>query len=299
MKLFGLIEVKSPLFADFLMVIGVMIWGSTFFMIKDHIQYVDPVAMLVYRFLMASSLVLFMGLLQKKAMFKDLPKGLFVGVFLWLIYAPQNIGMEFTSASNSAFITALFVAFVPLFSIFFFRQWPTIPRLFAGVLALIGLWYLTGGFDKLNKGDLITLIAPVSCALYMLLSDLYLKKGMDPLVLSFQSFFAVAVYSLIYVIVLQKPLEVQNTSTWWVMAYFAVFATVFTFVLYNYVQKISTPMKLTIIFALEPLFGSGFAWVFAGERLNSMQIMGGVLIMFALVISEMPKDKWKKILKRV
>ena len=299
MKFLGLFTIKSTLMADFLMVIGVMIWGSTFFMIKGHLNSVDPVTMLVYRFIMAAGLVFLMGAFQKKNMFKDFHKGLFVGVFLWLIYAPQNIGMQHTTASNSAFITALFVAFVPLFSIFFFRQWPTIPRLFAGVLALIGLWYLTGGFDQLNKGDLITLIAPVGCAIYMLLSDYFLKKGMDPLVLSFQSFFAVFLYSLIWVLVQGSSFEVQQTSTWIVMAYFAVFATVFTFVLYNYVQKVSTPMKLTIIFALEPLFGSGFAWVFAGERLTAVQIMGGVLIMMALVISELPKEKWKMILKRV
>lgn len=273
--------------ADLSLILMVVIWGSTFFMIKDHINNVDPVGMLVYRFFIAAAVTFLIVIAQKKNPFKNFHQGLHVGIYLWLMYASQNLGMVETSASNSGFITALFVAFVPVFSITIYKRWPGTMRLFAALLSLVGLWFLTGGFSGLNRGDLITLIAPVAVAIYVLVSDDFLKNGTDPMVLSFQQFFVTGVLSLVYMLVLGKSFEVKTEATWGVILYLSLVATVITFIVYNYVQRISTPMKVTLIFALEPVFAAFFAYVFGGERFSSTQMVGGGLIVLAMILSEL------------
>lgn len=264
----------------------VVIWGSTFIVIKQSLEFVDPVVMLVYRFGLAAAVTLGIVLIQKKNPFVKFKQGMIVGFLLWLIYISQNIGMQYTSASNSGFITALFVAFVPLVQILFFGQRPAAMRLLAALISLVGLWFLTGGFQNLNKGDAITLIGPVAFAFYMIINDRYLKTDADPLVIAFQQFFAVAALSLVFVLVTRRPWAMDLAKAGGAILYLALFGTVLTFTVYNYVQRISTPMKVALILVMEPVFAALFAHYFGGETFFGLQIFGGALIILAMLLSE-------------
>lgn len=275
------------------LILMVVIWGSTFYLVKELLSSVDAVAMLVYRFAAAAAIMAAVLALRGKPLFKGFFKGGLVGVFMWVLYASQNIGMVETTASNSGFITGLFVIFVPVFGLFFFKTTPPLMRVFAALLAVFGLWKLTGSFGNLNRGDVITMLAPVSCALYVLFSDKSLKEGFDPYVLCFQQFFTVAVFSLLWVVIFRLPLAVASMETYLVMLYLAVAATVLTFVVYTLVQKVSTPMKCSLILALEPVAAALFAWKFGGEVFTRGQMLGGAMIVIAMMISEIPVESWR------
>lgn len=273
---------------ELLLVLMVVIWGSTFFLIKEHLDFVDPVGMIFYRFA-AAALLLAIGLkLKKIPLFASFKAGFITGFFLWGTYVPQNIGMLYTTASNSGFITALFVAFVPVILVFVLREPPPLMRVFAAMVSLLGLWFLLGGLHGVNKGDLITMGTPVSVAFYVVSVDHYLKKDVSPAVLCFQQLFTVAFLSLIWMLIFGSPFAVTNPSTWWVIAYFTVFATLATFLVSNTVQKISTPMKVALIYALEPVFAALFAWGSGQESFTVTQMLGGSLIVLATVVSEIP-----------
>lgn len=283
---------KQYILIDLALLVAVIIWGSTFIMIKDELENLGPVSMLVYRFFCAAFLVGIYLKFKKIPLFVNFSKGALVGLCLWLVYVPQNIGMLYTTASNSGFITALFVAFVPLFSIAFFRRWPSAVRIFAALLSLVGLWFLTGGFSKLNRGDLITLISPFACALFVLFTDQALKKnGMSPLVLCFQQFLTAGILSLVWILVSHEPFVIHGIKTWLVIGYLSVFATALTFCVTAFVQKLTSPMKVTLIFALEPVFAAFFACVWGNESFGPMQAIGGVLMVLATIISETPREK--------
>lgn len=279
--------------ADMLLVLMVVIWGSTFFMVKLVITDIDPVGMLFYRFMSAALVLAGILVFKKKSLFDNFVGGAVVGLCLWSIYVPQNIGMQYTTASNSGLITSLYVAFMPLFAKFFKIKISAL-RIFSCLVAMLGLWLLTGGFHLMNRGDVITLVAPVAVAFFVLFTDLYLRKGGHPLVLCFQQFFVTGLLSLVWMLVFGSSFAVQTDQALWVLAYLSVFATVVTFGVYSYVQKISSPIKVALIFALEPVFASLFAYWFGGERLTFLQVIGGVLIVLAVIISEVKFQNGKE-----
>jgi drug/metabolite transporter (DMT)-like permease len=180
---------KESILADAGLLYAAAIWGSTFYIVKDGLQSLTPLSIVAYRFMLAAVLLLAWLLFKKKNPLKNSLRGIILGAILWSLYIPQTVGLQFTSASNSGFITGLFVAFLPPLYWMFFRRIPPIQRQLAVVISLIGLWILTGGLVEINTGDLLTLGGALFYALHILVADRYVKKGTDLLVLSFQQFF--------------------------------------------------------------------------------------------------------------
>ncbi|HEX4048239.1 MAG TPA: DMT family transporter, partial [Elusimicrobiota bacterium] len=142
----------SPSWPELGLVYCAAVWGATFFMVKDALAGVDPVALVAHRFLL-SALLLAPWALTRPTRFKHLKESALLAVLLFLLYVSQTIGLGYTTASNSGFITGLFVICVPLFLLLFFGRPPTAVQWGSSLLALGGLWLLTGGIKSANFGD--------------------------------------------------------------------------------------------------------------------------------------------------
>ena len=75
-----------------------------------------------------------------------------------MAYVCQNVGLQHTTTSNSAFITGLFAVFTPLIAAVLYRRLPNRSVFASVVLAVIGLFLLTGTQPTLGFGDAITLV---------------------------------------------------------------------------------------------------------------------------------------------
>ena len=113
------------------------IWGATFFLVKGALDDIDPVVLVAYRFLLAGFILLVFLKIKGRRPLADIRIGLFLGFILWLLYIPQTIGLGFTTASNSGFITGLFVAFVPIFLKLIFKRSPSKLEVIASIVSLI------------------------------------------------------------------------------------------------------------------------------------------------------------------
>ena len=241
------------------------IWGATFFMVKNALSGVDPVIMVAYRFLLAGLIMVGIVLLTGRPLLKNVGQGAFLAVILWLLYVPQTIGLQYTTASNSGFITGLFVIFVPIFMRTLFRRRPTAMEWVAAAVALGGLWILTGGMQEINPGDMLTLAAAITYAFHVLYADKFLKAGADPLVISCQQFVIVGLLSLFTGLILDLDMGVHTSTAGWTILFLAIFPSLTAFVLQAWAQKITTPVKVSLIFAFEPVFAGMFAWTLGGE----------------------------------
>jgi drug/metabolite transporter (DMT)-like permease len=264
------------------------IWGSTFFVVKDTLSDIDPVALVAYRFLVAGILMLLYLLATGRSVLKDISKGAFLAIVLFFLYIPQTVGLKYTTASNSGFITGLFVAFVPIFLRTIFKRKPTLMEIIASIVSLIGLWVLTGGMRDVNVGDILTLAAAVTYAIHVLYSDKYMKAGLDPFIITCQQFLIIGLLSLVVSLVLDLPLTVASSSAWWVVIFLAVFPTASAFVIQVLAQKIVSPVRVSLVFALEPVFAGIFAWTLGGEPVILHRALGGLLIFLALILSGLP-----------
>lgn len=268
------------------------IWGSTFFLVKSSLAHIDPVVLVGYRFALAALLLAVVCMVMKKPLFRDLRRGLFLGLLLWLLYIPQTIGLGITTASNSGFITGLFVAFVPVFSYLIFRRKPSALGITATAVSLSGLWILTGGLRDINNGDLLTLITAVTYAIHILYVDKYLQDGSDPYVLCFQQFLFTGVASLVAGLVLGLPFGVGTSATLMIVIFLTIFPTFSAFLIQVVAQKHTSPLRVSLIFAFEPVFAAIFAWSLGGEEFIIRRAIGGLLIFSAIVISSLPERKY-------
>jgi drug/metabolite transporter (DMT)-like permease len=261
------------------------IWGSTFFVVKDALSGVDPVVLVAWRFLIAGGLLAAFLVYKKLSLFKNLKQGVVLGLLMFMIYVPQTIGLGITTASNSGFITGMFVLFVPIFMVTIFKKRPSKMELFAVVLALAGLWILTGGLSDINSGDLMTLVTAMFVALHLMYADRFMKSGADVIGICSQQFLVTSLLSFIAAFVFGLPLGIETASAGWSILFLAVFPTLTAFVIQMAAQKISAPMRISMFFALEPIFAAGFAWTLGGEQFRTQSALGGLFIFAALIVS--------------
>jgi len=285
---------RKLVFADLGLFYAAAIWGSTFFIVKTALEGIDPVVMVAYRFLIAGLILLVYLLIKKKNVLANLKPALFLGLMIFVLYITQTIGLKYTTASNSGFITGLFVAFIPLFLKLLFKKNPTILEILASGVSLIGLWILTGGLEDVNIGDIITIGSAVTYALHVLYSDYYIRKNLDPLVLSCQQFLLVGVLALFSALVFGLDVLTFNRYAVYATLFLALFPTLSAFVIQMFAQKIRSPLRVSLIFALEPVFAALFAWTIGGEEVIGYRAVGGFVIFLALVISGLPVRLFKK-----
>ncbi|MDF1544411.1 MAG: DMT family transporter [bacterium] len=282
---------RHLLFADIGLFYAAAVWGSTFIIVKAALEHIDPITMVAYRFLIAGSVLLVFLIVTGRPVFEGWKRAALLAGIIWTLYVPQTIGLKYTTASNSGFITGLFVIFVPIFLRTLFKTKPNRMEVLASVVALIGLWILTGGMTRVNIGDLLSLAAAMSYALHLLYSDKFMKMKIDPYVISCQQFLFVGIYSLITVLLFDLPLSVGNVETFGVVLFLALFPTLSAFLIQMLAQQIVSPLKVSLIFALEPVFAGIFAWTVGGEELLLSGAIGGSLIFAALIISGLPAKK--------
>ena len=177
------------------------------------------------------------------------------------------------------------MAFIPPLSLLIPKEKPRPAQWVAIVVSLIGLWLVTGGISNANLGDLITLSAALTYALHVMLTDRYAQDGKGHLQLVFQQFLVVGVLSLILVFVFDRPMHIANQETAWIVLFLTLFPTLSAYLVQIKAQVIAAPIKVSLIFALEPVFAGIFAWTLGGETFEPLNAFGGLLIFLAVVLS--------------
>jgi len=272
------------------------IWGSTFIVTKGALASVDPVVMVGIRFAVSAALLL-PWVLKRKNKTAHLREGFFLSLFLSTLYLTQTTGLLYTTASNSGFITGLFIIFIPVFMFLFRGEKPTRLQGISAALAIAGMWLLTGGMSGFNLGDALTLVAAAAYAVHLIITDKYVKAEADAVLLVFHQFWMVSAISFAIALARGSSLAVASLSGWGVILFLAVFPTLTAFFIQMLAQRHSEPFKVGIIFTLEPVFAAFFAWTLGGEQFVAIKAAGGLLIVSGMLIGELSKINFKKAIK--
>ena len=283
--------------ADLLLLSVAIAWGVTFLMVQDAINTTPVYAFLFFRFAIASILMFFIAYKYLNEINKKtILYGIILGLFLFSAFATQTFGLSYTKSSIVAFITGLNVIVVPFLAYFIFKDYISKNVLIATVVAVIGLYLLTmSGALTIGKGELLTLICAFLFALQIIFTGKFSKEVNVFLLVLFQ-LITVAVLSLVF----SLSLDDVTFNLTYDYVFFkavlitAVFATVYAFLIQTYMQQFTTATKTAIIFAMEPVSASVFAYISVGEVLTNIQLSGAILIVFATVVAEL---KFKRKLK--
>jgi len=267
----------------------VIIWGSTFALIKGVIDSIPPYTYLTYRFLLAALiLVVIFWKRLKKLNIMILKKGSLIGIFLFLGYTLQTIGLKYTTATKAGFITGFSVVLVPIISFLLLKEKVSRDSVIGVALATLGLWFLNyNSRFSFNLGDFLVLLCAFSFALHIISVGLFSKK-LDYVLLAITQITVVFVLSLFMALIFERPAIHLSYSSdiWWSIVITGIFATALAFYMQNRFQRHSTATKTAIIFSGEPLFAAIFAYILIGEKVGLIAWAGGLLIIFGMIVSQ-------------
>lgn len=265
-----------------------LIWGSTFVAQKIGLEQISPLLLVACRFSVAAAV--FLLLFWRRIFplqFTAVLKGTLLGFFLFLGFVAQTIGLNYTTASKSAFITSMMVVFVPLLQLVVERRSPTLGNAAGVIVVSAGLWLLTSpSGSSFTSGDGLTLLSAVLFAVYIVYLDVVSHEMTTPQLAFLQSA-CVAFCSVISVLLFEDAWWVPSVRLIGTLVYLTLLATVLTTYIQTRFQKDTTPTRAVIIFTIEPVIAAALAYVILGEELGMVGLAGGGLIIAGVLLSEL------------
>ena len=258
------------------------IWGATFPATKAALEQMPPLSFLSLRFLVGTLLIAAWfamtgyGLRKERALLSASGIATF---FLFFGYALQTVGLHYTSASNSAFLTALYVIIVPLMLRRFDRR-----VIVATVIATAGLWLLVKPSGTMNLGDVMTVGCAVAFAAHIVCLERYTRRYDAPSLLLWQM---IAMTLLFFPLMgwEQAPAQAFAPSAALVvgLTVTGVFATG-AFAVQMWAQQLIPAQQVALIFAAEPAYAAWLSWYFLDETMDVEGWIGSGLILTAVLI---------------
>ncbi|MBU8879015.1 DMT family transporter [Bacillus sp. FJAT-29790] len=293
---------QSRIFADSSLLLIALIWGSTFVVIQNAIAFLPPLSFNGVRFFIAAVLLAgWLFLFEKKQLKhfdrKLLFSGFILGICLFIGYAFQTAGLLYTSSSKAGFITGLSVVLVPVLSLFLLKIKPGINAIIGVSIATVGLYFLTMT-DKvsLNIGDGFVFIGALGFAMHIVSTGKFSSKY-PSLLLTVIQISTVALLSSTFAIFTEdwqqafRPDVILRGNVLSALIITSVFATALAFFAQTSFQRYTTPTRVALIFAMEPVFAAATAYIWADERLSMSAIFGCLLIFAGMIFAELPMKK--------
>jgi drug/metabolite transporter (DMT)-like permease len=265
-----------------------IIWGSTFVLTKFILIHASPFVYVALRFAFASILFFILFYKRLKSItYRGIIKGSVLGILLFIGFVVQTIGLKYTTASKSAFITGLMVVFTPLFQLLIERKPPKIGNILGVILVAIGLYCMTSPQGSaFNIGDGLTLIGAITFGLYMVYLDMYCRE-FEPSHLTIVQFVSTTLLALCTIPFLETAYLDIDVNFVLVLFYLVLMPTIVALYVMAKYQQYTTPTRSAIIYSMEPPFAAIFAFLVLGEILGFIGIFGALIIISGLIVSEL------------
>lgn len=287
---------KSNVKGSLILILCAFIWGMAFSAQSTATNYIGPFTFVFLRSAITSVVLFAVCPLFSRRAKADTPRasrrayliiGASLGAILFAATALQQIGIGYTSAAKSGFITALYIVMIPLIGLFTGKR---IGRqVWIGVAtALVGLCLLCLKDDlSVNIGDLITLACALVFSFHIIVIDKY-AGGMNSVLLSAIQFGASALIAL-PVMLLTEQFSLDGVlSCWTSILYAAVCSGAIGYTLQFVGQKYTEPTLASLLLCLESVFAALGGWILLGQSLTLREGVGCALMLSASIIAQMP-----------
>ncbi|MDO4562844.1 MAG: DMT family transporter [Clostridia bacterium] len=270
--------------------LATVIWGSSFFIMKDTLESVDILRLLAIRFSIAAVLLALLFISKLRLLdWGYIRDGSFFGALLFAAYVIQTYGLRFTTPGKNAFLTAVYCLIVPLFGWIFTKRAPTRDSALAAFLCICGiaLVSLSGGeMSSMGKGDAMSLLGGFFFAAHIYAVS-RLLRGRDVILITTVQFASAAVLAWLFgAFFADSGAVILSGGALVSLLYLGIFATAATLLLQNMGQKYLPAPTTALLLSLEAVFGVLFSVVFFGERPTLRLLIGFALIFGAIFVSE-------------
>jgi len=292
-------ERRARLQADGALALITAFWGITFVVVKGALSHGDPYSFLALRFGIGA---LALTAIARRELFvpDTLRRGLLLGVFLFLGFVLQTVGLVSTTPSRSAFITGLYVVLVPVLGLALFRRVPRISSWVGVVLAAVGMRYLTGAEldagQGLSRGDWLTLGCALAYAFHILLTERYAPKSSVVALVGVQ-LWVVALLSALCLPFAGARVD-WTPSFVGAAAFCGLFASALAICIQTWAQVRTTAVRVALICSMEPVFAGVYSVALGYEKLGPREWVGGGLIVLGVLVAELGGHLWERMRAR-
>lgn len=296
---------KNNLYGSLILMLCAIIWGSSFVAQTTGAEFVGPFTFISMRsFLGAAALVpviAAMGAFKKKKGIVTkmsaedkrtlLKGGTACGVVLFFASNLQQLGIDGgTEPGRAAFITALYILLVPIFSLFLGKKIRAIiwPCVVVSIVALYLLCVKEGGRTQFS--DLYVLACAVCYTVHILVIDKVSPK-VDGVMLSMLQFLVAGVMSAIPMI-LFEDVSIENLiKAAPSIAYSGIMSSGVAYTLQILGQQKTEPTIATMVMSLESVFGVLTAMIILHQIPTLREGIGCVLMFAAIIVAQLPEKK--------
>lgn len=291
---------KRSRIADAGLLLVALMWGCTFLIVQHAVRVLPPLAFNGIRFIGAALLLLLIiGIFYRSELRKlswpMVGHAVILGGLLFLGYGFQTVGLLYTTTSNTGFITGLSVVLVPLFSLLLLKTPITRFTLGSIVLAAIGLYLLAfaeSGYT-MNRGDLLVFLCAIAFALHVAYTGVFSPKYPALPLTALQMAF-VGILSLLGSAFTEQAGSLEQVvplllkpEVLWALCISIGPTSAFAFWIQTSCQKYTSPARVAVIFAMEPVFAAITGVLFGGEILGMAAIVGCGCILAGMLLSEL------------
>ena len=165
------------------LILVTVIWGGGFVASDMALESMKPFQIMMVRFLVASVLMGMLGLGNRKKAEQATKRagaikaGILMGIALFMGFSLQTIGLQYTTPSKNAFLTALNVVIVPFIAFLILKKKIGIKGIVGAILSVVGVALLSlNGNLTLSLGDGLTLLCAVGFAFQIFFTSEFVKK---------------------------------------------------------------------------------------------------------------------------
>jgi len=287
--------VNKNIFSLICAIVTSILWGSAFVAQDMGMDFIGPHTFNVGRFLVGflSLLPFFLFFELKKIKKKniDIKKVfsylLILGFILGVGQALQQISLIYTDVANTGVFTVMYVLIVPFISYFIFSKkihwsvWPAVILCVVGGLLLSELKNIS-----VRYGDTLGVLSAFCWAIHIIYISKTVKFFNFPITIAMSQCFIAFLFTILPMIVYENPSLSNIFKDSYEILYVGVLSSGLAFLLQTYTLQNLTPAPAAIIFSLEGVFAAIFAWLILGQFLNEIKVMGIILILFAVIFSQ-------------
>ena len=265
-----------------------VIWGGGFVASDMALESLGPFQIMTIRFLLAAILMGAAGLRDLKGMrFEEIKAGVLMGSALFAGFAFQIVGLQYTTPSKNAFLTALNVVMVPFIAFVILKKKIGIKSIAGAVMAIVGVGLLS--LEKnltLGVGDVLTLVCAAGFAFQIFLTSEFVKKY-RAVVLNFVQMLTAVVLSFVSLLLFGETGFHVSAKGWLSVLYLGVISTALCYLLQTASQKYVDETKAAIILSMESVFGTLFSILILHEQVTLRMVCGCVIILAAVIVSNL------------
>lgn len=264
-----------------------LVWGTTFPIIRAASEHLSGVEITALRFLVAGICVLPFALKASRAAWRD---GIVLGTVALVSYVAQAVGLEYISSNRSAFITSLNVLMVPFLGLLLGGRL-SLQIVSAAVLACAGIGLMSWESGASLIGDSATFVCALAYAIYVILLSRRIQAHQSRTLAATQ-IVAMAVISVGWLLIADLrgdallTLLTRAKSVWTSVLYLGVIASAAMLFLQAVGQRHVSAEKAAVIYAMEPVFAALFGWWWLSESLGLRGLVGGAMVVLAVILGE-------------